>query len=723
MTDTSKGSPERAADAARSPRSVTGRSDAAPMSTPGESTLQASDPVHDAVLVPRRGRGRTLGAVAVLVVALGAVAFTWWLSQGNDQLDTAGPSEPLNTDTIRVRDLTESTTIDGVLAFEDAQLVSASGPGVVVSVPDEGTVLERGSLLYVVDEEASDEAILAAQQRVTAARASVAGAQVQYESVTESPGAGDIATAEASVAQAQTALEDLLEPASEAELAAARAALYRAEEAYSALFDGPDRVVVDNAEAAVRQAEQRLAADQQARDLAEIDLEAAQTDYCALDPLPVAGLCGAGDIPLSDSEVDALIDAIADATTAGDPATAATMEAFVNANTVYLNADAAVEASQASLDTAELNLSELTEPPTQAQTEAALADVLAAEDRLQALVDGPTDVQIQQAEANLAAAEGRLADLRAGASSSQRSQAGLNLENARLSLQSALNDLAALDGDPETALLLYGATAAWRSLSIESEPGLDVEQLETNLAALGYDAEGALVVDDTYDEATAAAVAALQADFGLEPSGEVDLGWVVFVPGPAQVSSLSVEVGDAVVPAMPLFELTAVELVTSSVSVAGVSDSAVTAQRVTTQLDLVDRDILDIGTEVAIELPDDTQVMGEVVSIGAVPVIVAATPQQAASSYVDVVIALAESVDPIWTGATVDVDVVTEIAAGVLSTPVSALLALQEGGYAVEVVNDDGTTTLIGVETGMFADGFVELIGEGIEEGMTVVVP
>ncbi len=684
---------------------------------------EASGRRPQAELVPQSRSGATTRAIALLAIVLAAVGFGWWVSQGDDPAADVSPLEPPNTDTIRVRDLLESTTVDGVLAYEEAELVFSSGPGVVVSVPDEGAILGRGSLLFVVDEETSDEAILAAQQGVTAARASVAGARVQYDSVTEPAASGDVASADALVAQAQAALDDLREPASDADLAAARAALYGAEEVYRDLFDESDATAVNNAEAAVTQAEQRLSADQQALDIAEIELGAAQTSYCALDPLPVEGLCDASDIPLSDGEVDELIDAIADATTAGDPATAATIEGFVDANSAQLTADAAVEASEASLETAELNLADLTEPPTQAEREAALANVLSAEERFQTLVDGPTDLQIQEAEANLEAAEGRLADLLEGASSNQRSQAVLNLENAQLSLQTALDDLAALSGDPDTAVLLYGQTAAWRSLSVDSVPGADVERLETNLVALGYDADGSLLVDDLYDDSTAAAVSAFQASLGLEETGEVDFGWVVFVPGPAQVTAIDVEVGDVVLPAVPLFELTAVQLATSTVSAGVVTDDLVTAQRVTTQLDLVDRDILDVGTEILIELPDETEVPGEVVSIGAVPVIVSATAQEPASSYVDVVIALGEAVDPVWTGATVDVEVVTEIAAGVLSTPVGALLALQEGGYAVEVLEADGTTALIGVDTGMFADGFVEIIGEGLEEGMTVVVP
>ena len=53
---------------------------------------------------------------------------------------------------------------------------------------------------------------------------------------------------------------------------------------------------------------------------------------------------------------------------------------------------------------------------------------------------------------------------------------------------------------------------------------------------------------------------------------------------------------------------------------------------------------------------------------------------------------------------------------------VLALLALAEGGYAVEVERD-GRRQLIGVDTGLFAEGQVEVEGEGLQAGDRVVVP
>jgi hypothetical protein len=64
----------------------------------------------------------------------------------------------------------------------------------------------------------------------------------------------------------------------------------------------------------------------------------------------------------------------------------------------------------------------------------------------------------------------------------------------------------------------------------------------------------------------------------------------------------------------------------------------------------------------------------------------------------------------------------------VLTVPTSALVSLAGGGYAVEVVTGraaDGTalTQLVAVDPGMFADGLVEVEGEGLEPGLEVVVP
>jgi hypothetical protein len=58
----------------------------------------------------------------------------------------------------------------------------------------------------------------------------------------------------------------------------------------------------------------------------------------------------------------------------------------------------------------------------------------------------------------------------------------------------------------------------------------------------------------------------------------------------------------------------------------------------------------------------------------------------------------------------------------VLTVPVAALVALAEGGYGVQVVTGS-TSRYVAVELGMFADGRVQVTGDGITEGTRVAVP
>jgi multidrug efflux pump subunit AcrA (membrane-fusion protein) len=73
--------------------------------------------------------------------------------------------------------------------------------------------------------------------------------------------------------------------------------------------------------------------------------------------------------------------------------------------------------------------------------------------------------------------------------------------------------------------------------------------------------------------------------------------------------------------------------------------------------------------------------------------------------------------------ASVSVDFPTASRKNVLTVPVSALIALPDGGYGVEVVRDAATTETVKAKPGLFAGGFVEVTGDGLEDGQRVVVP
>ena len=69
--------------------------------------------------------------------------------------------------------------------------------------------------------------------------------------------------------------------------------------------------------------------------------------------------------------------------------------------------------------------------------------------------------------------------------------------------------------DNQPAVLLYGDLPVWREMREDTE-GPDVLQLETALAALGYDETGSMTVDEAYSAATAAVVEEWQEAIGAE---------------------------------------------------------------------------------------------------------------------------------------------------------------------------------------------------------------
>jgi hypothetical protein len=67
--------------------------------------------------------------------------------------------------------------------------------------------------------------------------------------------------------------------------------------------------------------------------------------------------------------------------------------------------------------------------------------------------------------------------------------------------------------------------------------------------------------------------------------------------------------------------------------------------------------------------------------------------------------------------ASVQVTFTGQNATGVLAVPVTALLALTGGGYALQLP----AGRLIPVQTGLFAQGMVQVSGPGITAGLRVV--
>jgi len=101
-------------------------------------------------------------------------------------------------------------------------------------------------------------------------------------------------------------------------------------------------------------------------------------------------------------------------------------------------------------------------------------------------------------------------------------------------------ELYGIAGEP--VILMYGKVPAYRTLAEGVAEGRDVEQLESNLEALGYDPG---TVDEEFTSSTATAVDAWQEGLGLEVTGEVALGQVAFLPGSQRITRLEATLGEA----------------------------------------------------------------------------------------------------------------------------------------------------------------------------------
>ena len=259
----------------------------------------------------------------------------------------------------------------------------------------------------------------------------------------------------------------------------------------------------------------------------------------------------------------------------------------------------------------------------------------------------------------------------------------------------AAGDVAAeVDGLPIIAL--EGAFPLWRTLGPGVEDGKDVLQVEYVLASLGYAQEHDVTVDDDWTSATTEAVEAFQEDHGQDDDGEIDLGELVFVDGPVRVAEVTGVLGQ---PA----------------SEAGIAVTS-TEQSVHVDLDAADADLLTLGDGVTVELPTGREVTGKVTEIGS-----AQTDESSGTATLPVTVTLSDA-PHLADGTPVDVKVEIAAAENVLAVPAEALLALAEGGYAVEVATSSGATRLVGVTVGVFADGMVEIEGD-IQAGSRVVVP
>jgi hypothetical protein len=260
--------------------------------------------------------------------------------------------------------------------------------------------------------------------------------------------------------------------------------------------------------------------------------------------------------------------------------------------------------------------------------------------------------------------------------------------------------------DEAPVVLLYGAVPAYRALA-EGATGTDVAQLNHDLVALRYLDRSE--VDSVWREftwATKAGVEKLQEHLGVDQTGKLSLGDVVFLPTVARVTTLRAGLG--------------------APATGPVLQASSTARTVSVALDPDLQSKVSAGDRVTITLPDRSTTPGRVTSVGKVATV--SSSNSGGSGSGPTVPVQIRPTDRSATGgldqALVEVAITDRTVHNVLAVPVYTLLARAAGSYSVEVLAGDGTH-LVRVRLGLFDDaaGMVQVSGPGLAVGQRVVVP
>ncbi len=643
--------------------------------------------------VSRWSRRRRLaaGVIVVGLIAAGvAIAVLKPFGSGGGAGVENGTTTSLQA--IQQRSLSSQTQVDGTLGYSGSysvvNLATSSAPP-------------------------HDSDVAAAQQQVTKAQADLDNANRGLQDLSATPTASNVLSAQQAVSAAQSQLDKA--------------------EATRANLSSSSAEAINTAADSVRKAQNDLVkaestASGAAGDLysAKDALVAEETAYCDLSPAPEPSFCPGGrPAPISSMDQRGLLAVKA----AGTPADAATHAASVLiANTTFANAisasndaTAAVISAQGDLASAQNDLRQAQAGPSVSDVTSANADITAAQKALDTakaqladLYAGPTQGEqaagqdsVAVAQAELDAARAKLASLYEG--TDQTGQVTSLPDVGQVVKQGQI--LYGVDGSP--VVLLYGPIPAYRDLAAGTNAsdvtGADVKQLNADLVAMGYATTSELDPNsDQFSWATTQAVKKLQADLGVDQTGKLKLGSVVFLASEIRVTSVSATLGSPILAGATVLNATSTNPVVS------------------VQLDPARQAQVKQGDKVTITLPDLSKTDGTVSSVGTVATAPASGGQGNQQSYIQVEIALT---DPTAAGgldqAPVLVAITTGTAENALVVPVTALLALAGGGYAVDVVSAAGVHTLMPVTLGLFDNsaGLVQVSGNGLSAGQQVVVP
>lgn len=221
--------------------------------------------------------------------------------------------------------------------------------------------------------------------------------------------------------------------------------------------------------------------------------------------------------------------------------------------------------------------------------------------------------------------------------------------------------------------------------------GDDVKQLQRYLIGAGLDNDGALTADGIFGKETERAVKEWQRYVGHPATGRVDRTQIVFIPGPVRVERAP-SVGE------PFEDLTVSGIDAVATVSVGSKQRSFFSEGAAVEVELASSTVAGTIRDVERIVGDDGSAQFRVrVSLG----------DDAASNGVEA-------------GDSAKVTASRTVAENALTVPVRALVALAEGGWAVQVNAPTGPV-LTGVELGAVVDGLAEI--SGVEDGTTIVVP
>jgi hypothetical protein len=254
--------------------------------------------------------------------------------------------------------------------------------------------------------------------------------------------------------------------------------------------------------------------------------------------------------------------------------------------------------------------------------------------------------------------------------------------------------------DEQPVVALIGDLPAWRTLEQGVDDGPDVRQLEENLVELGYGA--GLDVDETFTASTADVVDAWETDLGrAAPDSVVTIGDIVFLTASGDVLGHEAAVGRHARRRSPVLTI-------------GSEQRIVVAKVDATSALAPSGRGWAPGSTVELEWADTTTTEGTVFGTG----------RDVTDGQVELIVAVGTGdagAGERRSGAEATVTLVGARRDGVVAVPVAGVV--DDGGSpAVRLVQADGRDHVVQVETGLVADGWVEITA-GLDAGDEIRLP